>query len=85
MNLRHAAAFVGLVLIGAILIYTLMPRYYLIVALPDKTMVQLGPFITRTACENARREVPETIIGGRDLDAKDRAALSVFFVCLATR
>jgi len=72
MNLRHAAALAGLVLIGAILIYALMPRYYLFVALPEETTVQIGPFATQTGYESARRETPDTIVGDAHLDKKDR-------------
>jgi hypothetical protein len=85
MKPRHAVALAACMLIGAILIYALLPRYYLIAAFPDKTMVQLGPFVTEAACESARREIPETVFGNRELDAKDKATVSGFMVCLALR
>jgi hypothetical protein len=38
---------------------------------PQKTVVQLGPFDAQYSCENARHGIPDMIVGKR-LDEKDK-------------
>jgi hypothetical protein len=90
MKARHAAALalVGFVLAVAILIYALMPGYYLIFASPgaNSTVVQLGPFVTQAACESARHRLAEIIFGNSDLVSKEALEkMSRFTVCISSR
>jgi hypothetical protein len=73
----------------AILIYALMPSYYLIVVSASSgdsplAVVQMGPFATQAACERARRRVPDAIFG-INLDEKTREFFSRRMVCLSSR
>ena len=82
-----------LVLAVAILIYALMPRYYLIVASPtDSRLVQVGPFATQAGCEGARYRIPDAIFGNSDLTLEKgpaylqaREKMSRFMVCVSSR
>lgn len=73
----------------AILIYALMPRYYLIVASASSgdsplALVQMGPFATQAGCEGARRRIPDAIFG-IVVDEKDREFFSHHMVCVSSR
>ena len=73
----------------AILIYALMPRYYLIVVSPTSSdspvsVVQLGPFATQAGCERARVRVPDAILGF-DLTEEARELFSRHMVCVSSR
>jgi hypothetical protein len=85
MTLRHTAALAGFALIGAILIYALMPRYYLIVAFPEKPIVQLGPFATQAGCERARQLIPGIVAGGEPLNQNGIDKLTAFLGCVSSR
>ena len=90
MKPRYAAILAVLaanVFLFAVLIYVfyvLRPRYYLVIVLPEKTVVQLGPFATQTSCENVRHGMPEMIMGG-SLDEKERGRISKFMACVPSR
>ncbi len=87
MKARHAAALalVGLAFVGMILIYALMPRYYLIVAFPEKPIVQLGPFATQASCERARQRIPEIVVGGETLNQNGIDKLTAILGCVSSR
>ena len=73
----------------AILIYALMPRYYLIVASPTSSdspvpVVQLGPFATQAGCERARLRVPDAMLG-INLNEEIRELFSQHMVCVSSR
>jgi hypothetical protein len=82
---RYVISASVLTLAIAILICVLIPRYYLLVAFPEKPMVEMGPFATRAGCESARQRMPDAIVGGHLVDGKDRDALSKFMVCVSSR
>lgn len=73
----------------AILIYALMPRYYLIFASPESSstpVVQLGPFETQAGCESARHRLTEIVLGTSDpAYQKAREKMSQFMVCVSSR
>jgi len=82
MNLRHAAA---LALGGfgfALLVFALMPSYFLVTAFPEKPAVQIGPFATKSGCERARRKLVGTMMGSTSLTDDQIYQLSRFMVCL---
>jgi hypothetical protein len=84
MNPRYAVVLAGNILFLVILIYfffVLRARYYLVIAVPQKTVVQLGPFEAQYSCENARRGIPDMIAGER-LGEKDRGELLKFMACV---
>ena len=84
MKPRYAVVLAGNVLFLVILIYfffVLRARYCLVIAVPQKTVVQLGPFEAQYSCENARRGMPDMIAGKR-LDEKDRGELLKFMACV---
>ena len=73
----------------AILIFDLMPRYYLIVVSTSSgdsplAVVQIGPFATQAGCEGARRRIPDAIFGTA-LDQNDREFFSRRMVCVSSR
>jgi hypothetical protein len=87
MKPRYAAVLAANVLVLIILIYifyVLRARYYLVIVLPQKTVVQLGPFSTQYSCENARRGLPDMTVGGR-LDEKERGEILKFMACVPSR
>ena len=87
MKPRYAAILAGNVLILAFLIYVvfvLRSRYYLVIAAPEKTVVQLGPFDSQNSCENVRRGMPGMIVGER-LDEKERDRILKFMACVPSR
>ena len=67
----HVAALALVALLIAIMIYTLRPRYYLIVAFPEKPVVQLGLFATQASCERARQQMTEILGRNEPLTKKD--------------
>ena len=84
MKPRYAVVLAGNILVLVILIYiffVLKARYYLVIAVPQKTVVQLGPFDAQYSCENARRGMPDMIVGKR-LDEKDKGELLKFLACV---
>jgi hypothetical protein len=82
-----------LALAVAILIYALMPRYYLVIGSPtDFRLVQVGPFATQAGCEGARLRIPDAMFGNSDFalekgpayqQARDK--MSRFLVCVPSR
>ncbi len=64
----------------AILICAFMPRYYLIVAFPEKPVVQIGPFATQAGCEGARHRILDALLG--PATEKDNEGLSL---CVSSR
>ena len=85
MKPRYAVVLAGNILVLVILIYiffVLKARYYLVIAMPQKTVVQLGPFDAQYSCENARHGIPDMIVGKR-LDEKDKSELLKFMACIA--
>jgi hypothetical protein len=87
MKPRYAAILAGNVLILAFLIYIVFvsrSQYYLVIAAPEKTIVQLGPFYAAYTCENIRRGMPELIAGER-LDEKERGRTLKFMACVPSR
>jgi hypothetical protein len=78
-----------LALAAAILIYALIPRYYLIFASPESSstpVVQVGPFATQAGCESARHRLTEIVFGTSDpayQQARDK--MSRFMVCVSSR
>ena len=84
MKPRYAAVLAVNVLVLAILIYiffVLRARYYLVISMPEKTVVQLGPFDAQYSCENARRGLPDRMVGAH-LDEKNRGELLKFMACV---
>jgi hypothetical protein len=84
MKPRYAVVLAGNILFLVILIYfffVLRARYYLVIAVPQKTVVQLGPFDAQYSCESARRGIPDMIVGKR-LDEKDKGELLKFLACV---
>jgi hypothetical protein len=82
-----------LALAVAILIYALMPRYYLVVAFPREVpIVQIGPFATQAGCENARRRILDAILENSDMIGDKSAdydqakkVISQLTVCVSSR
>jgi len=81
-----------LALAVAILIYALMPRYYLVVAFPREVpIVQIGPFATQAGCENARRRILDAVLENSDLGDKSadfdqaKKVISQLTVCVSSR
>jgi hypothetical protein len=88
MRPRYAAVLAANLLVLGILIYVfyvLRSRYYLIVVLPPKTIVQLGPFDTKFRCEVVRSGLPELTVGGGRLEEKDRGEMLKFMACVPSR
>jgi len=87
MSPRYAAILAGNAFILAFLIYLVFvsrSQYYLVIAVPEKTIVQLGPFYAAYTCENVRRGMPDLTAGGH-LDEKDRADILKFMACVPSR
>ena len=87
MKPRYAAVLAANILVLGILIYVfyvLRSRYYLIIVLPQKTVVQLGPFDSQYRCEAVRSGMPELTAGGR-LEEKDRGEILKFMACVPSR
>jgi hypothetical protein len=85
MNLRHAAALALVGLLIAIMIYALRPRYYLIVAFPEKPVVQLGPFATQASCDRARQQMSEILVSSEPLEKKGREEITGVMDCVSSR
>lgn len=84
--MKYAIAASILVLAIAVLICALMPRYYLVFAFPEKTVIQMGPFTTQSSCERAQHRIAEVFLGTSDpADEKDIKDLSTLMVCVSSR
>ena len=64
----------------AVLIFALMPRYYLIFM--GSSWVQMGPFATQAGCETARSRIIAFVV---HKDPNDVAELSAVMVCVSSR
>ena len=84
--MKYATSATVLALGLAILIWALMPRYYLIFAFPDSPVVQMGPFATQSGCENGRHRLTEAVLGNNDpAHESERNSISRFMICVSSR
>jgi hypothetical protein len=84
-RLTVALAVVGMMVALVIVIYALMPRYFLIVALPDRPFVQLGPFATQLSCQDAAKRLVDALAGDEHSTEQDRQEFAAHTVCLSSR
>jgi hypothetical protein len=86
-RVKYALSASVLALAIAILIYALMPRYYLIVAPSDLPLIQMGPFATQASCERARQRLWDAALAAGDPNyaPPKRENVSGSMVCLSAR